>query len=329
MNILIVDDSPVSRTFLADMLREEGYADVAVAASVNEAFRIICPGSEGSVCGLVDLILMDINMPGKDGIQGCRELKEVEQFQDIPVIMVSALEQLAHLEPAFAAGAMDYLHKPPNRVELLARVRSALRLKAEMDRRKARERELVALAMRLEEMNQELQRLSSLDGLTGIANRRLCNAFIDREWRRAARDGTHFAVLMVDVDCFKAYNDSYGHLEGDDCLRRVATALQATIHRPGDLLARYGGEEFIALLPGTEGNGALLVAESMRAAVAALGVEHRRSPVADHVTVSIGVASVIPGPDSDAERLIAAADAALYGAKRGGRNRVLLPAVAP
>ncbi|HEY6008897.1 MAG TPA: diguanylate cyclase [Geobacteraceae bacterium] len=322
MNILIVDDSSVTRTFLTDMLQDAGYAHILHAASVDEAFRLLCPGEDGLFCNLVNLILMDINMPGKDGIQGCRELKKVFPFQDIPVIIVSGLDQLDNLEPAFAAGAMDYLTKPPHRVELLARVRSALRLKEEMDRRQARERELLALTRRLEEVNHELQRLSTVDGLTGIANRHFCNEFLDREWRRAVREEIPFAVAMADVDCFKAFNDTYGHLAGDDCLRRVAVALGGAVRRPGDLLARYGGEEFIALLPGTTGDGALAVAEAMRVAVAKLGLEHTRSPVAGHVTVSIGVASATPGRHDGAQGLVAAADAALYAAKRAGRNRV-------
>ncbi len=328
MNILIVDDSPVTRVFLADLLRDEGYEKLLHAASVDEAFGLIAPGTEE--CGTdVGLILMDINMPGKDGIRGCRELKEDERLRDIPVIIVSGLDQLDNLEQAFAAGATDYLTKPPHRVELVARVRSALRLKEEMDRRKARERELLALTRCLEETNAALERLSTLDALTGIANRHVCNEFLYREWRRAVREGTVFAVVMVDVDCFKAYNDTYGHLGGDDCLRRVAAGLQETMRRPGDLLARYGGEEFVALLPGTDREGALVVAEAMRTAVARLNLEHARSPVAPHVTVSIGVASTIPDRDAGVDELVAAADAALYAAKRAGRNRVRCFDLAP
>jgi diguanylate cyclase (GGDEF)-like protein len=322
MQILIVDDSSVTRVFLADMLREEGYEQILQAASVDEAFRLLASLAGEADTHSVSLILMDINMPGKDGIQGCRELKAAEQLRDIPVIIVSGLDQLDNLEPAFAAGAVDYLTKPPHRVELLARVRSALRLKAETDRRKAREQELLTLTRRLGEMNDALERLSALDGLTGIANRRFCDEFLDREWRRSLREGLPFAVVMADVDCFKAFNDTYGHLAGDGCLRRVATALQGAMHRPGDLLARYGGEEFIALLPGTDRDGALVVAEAMRSVVEALHLEHGSSTVAPHVTVSIGVASAVPVRDARVEEVIAAADAALYGAKGDGRNRV-------
>jgi len=321
MSILIVDDSIVSRTYLADMLKEEGYADIVQAGSMEGVFSLIREG--GAVfCSPVDLVLLDINLPGQDGIEGCRELKRSEQFRDVPVIIVSGLEQLENLESAFAAGAMDYLTKPPNRLELKVRVSSALKLKVEMDRRKARERELMDMTLRLEEANRELRRLSARDGLTGLANRRAGDDFLTREWLRAARERKEFSVIMVDIDCFKAYNDSHGHLEGDDCLKKVASALQRGLHRPADLLVRYGGEEFMALLPDTGQEGALIVAIAMKEEVAALQLLHGSSTVSPRVTVSIGIASVTPGEDMPVEHLIDEADRALYRAKLEGRNRI-------
>jgi len=322
MQIMIVDDSGVSRHFFADLLRDAGYSDIVQAESVEEAFRIICADGGDKGCAQVDLILMDINMPGKDGIQGCRELKKLDGFNDIPVIIISGTEHLENLHDAFEAGAVDYLGKPPHKVELLARVRAALRLKTEMDRRKARERELVAMAGKLEEMNRELKRLSTHDTLTGLPNRHSFNEFLAREWRRAVRKKQPFSVIMIDIDCFKAYNDIYGHLEGDNCLRRVAKALQREVRRPGDFLARFGGEEFIALLPDTDSNGAAAVAAAMLADVAGLGIRHKGSTVDKHVTVSIGYASISAEKTADPDRLIGAADAALYKAKHEGRNQV-------
>ncbi len=321
MGILIVDDSIVTRTYLADMLREEGFSDILQAGSMEGVFAMI---REWSTLprNPVDLVLLDINLPGQDGIEGCRELKGIELFRDVPVIIVSGQEQLETLEPAFAAGAMDYLGKPPNRLELKVRVSSALKLKAEMDRRKERETELLNLTLRLEEANRELRRLSTRDGLTGLANRRAGDEFLSREWLRAAREGKAFSIIMVDIDCFKAYNDSHGHLEGDDCLKRVAAALQRVMHRPGDLLVRYGGEEFMALLPDTDGEGALIVAIAMKEEVAALQLPHGSSTVSPIVTVSIGVDSAMPGEELEAERLIEEADRALYRAKQEGRNRI-------
>lgn len=326
MSILIVDDSIVTRTYLADMLHDEGFCDILQAGSMEGVFSMIREGG-ALFRNHVDLVLLDINLPGKDGIEGCRELKKIEQFRDVPVIIVSGQEQLENLEPAFAAGAMDYLSKPPNRLDLKVRIGSALKLKAEMDRRKAREGELVELTLRLEEANRQLRRLSSRDGLTGLANRRAGDEFLSREWLRAAREGKEFSIIMVDIDCFKAYNDSHGHLEGDDCLKKVAAALQRVMHRPGDLLVRYGGEEFMALLPDTDREGALIVAIAMKEEVDALKLLHGSSSVSPRVTVSIGVESAVPNEDMEVEQLIDEADRALYRAKQEGRNRICVAEV--
>jgi diguanylate cyclase (GGDEF)-like protein len=323
MNILIVDDSAVSRSFLTDMLNEAGFADIIQAESMEEVFTIFCCG-EKSICTLVDLVLLDIHLPGKDGIEGCRELKQIEQFQDVPVIIISGLDQLDNLESAFAAGAIDYLTKPPDRLELKVRVSSALKLKGEIDRRKARERELLEMTARLEEVNRELRYRSTRDGLTGVANRYAGDDFLSREWLRAIREQQEFSVIMIDIDFFKLYNDSHGHLKGDECLKKVAAALQRGIHRPADLLVRYGGEEFMALLPDTGCEGALSVGMIMKEMIAIAQLQHGSSLVSPYVTVSIGIATVKPGEGMPVERLIAAADQALYRAKQAGRNRICM-----
>ena len=288
---------------------------------MEEVFAMFCSGNQ-STCTLVDLVLLDINLPGKDGIDGCRELKLIDQFRDVPVIMISGMDQVETLEPAFAAGAVDYLTKPPNTLELKARISSALKLKGEIDNRKARERDLLHLTEQLEAANLKLQLLSSRDGLTGLANRQAGTDFLSREWLRAAREQKEFSVIMIDIDFFKLYNDSHGHLEGDECLKKVANALQSGLQRPADLLVRYGGEEFMALLPDTGREGALSVGNAIKEAVAAVQLHHGNSAVSPHVTVSIGIASTTPDPDMPVEWLIAAADRALYQAKQEGRNRI-------
>jgi diguanylate cyclase (GGDEF)-like protein len=326
MNILIVDDSALSRIFLADMLLETGYANILQAGSMEEVFATYCGDEDGNSCSIVDLVLLDINLPGKDGIEGCLELKRFEQFRDVPVIIVSGRSQQENLKAAFAAGAVDYLSKPPSRLELQVRVRSALKLKRETDQRKSRELELLELSEKLAAANQELQLLSSRDGLTGLANRHAGREFLSREWLRAIREQREFSVIMVDIDCFKLFNDTYGHLAGDECLCAVAAALRRGLKRPADLLVRYGGEEFMALLPDTSPEGAFAVSGAMQAEVAELQLVHGSSPVAPHVTVSIGVASMVPTEDELVERLIAAADSQLYLAKKGGRNRICVAA---
>jgi diguanylate cyclase (GGDEF)-like protein/PAS domain S-box-containing protein len=163
--------------------------------------------------------------------------------------------------------------------------------------------------------------LAATDGLTGLANRRSFDETFDREWRRARREETPLALLMIDADKFKALNDRYGHPQGDRCLKAITAAIAERVRRPGDLAARYGGEEFAVLLPGTEAAGAHSLAEDIRRAVLALGIEHAGS-AEGRVTVSIGAACVIPGDATAPAQLLAAADAALYAAKANGRNRV-------
>jgi diguanylate cyclase (GGDEF)-like protein len=191
-------------------------------------------------------------------------------------------------------------------------------------RRRAGELEaLVAVRTgQLETANRELERLAGIDGLTGVANRRIFDNRLKEEWTRAARLGTPLSLLMLDIDFFKAFNDLHGHLGGDECLRAVARAISAQALRPGDLVARYGGEEFAVILPGVLSEGAVAVAEKMRAAVSSLEIHDPGSAVAGHVTISAGVASCTPRRDGTPTELIAAADAALYDAKHAGRNRV-------
>lgn len=178
----------------------------------------------------------------------------------------------------------------------------------------------------LEEANQELARLASQDGLTQVANRRSFDKYLDKEWQRLARERSPLSLILCDVDCFKAYNDSYGHQMGDDCLQRVAEAIRETVTRPGDLVSRYGGEEFAVILPNTPTTGAMQIAEEIRSAVKGLGMRHKKSVVCPYVTLSLGVASVLPsyGDSASPILLIAAADKALYRAKDHGRDRVML-----
>lgn len=174
----------------------------------------------------------------------------------------------------------------------------------------------------LTQANIQLEVMSRTDGLLGIANRQCLNERLDQEWRRAKRERTPLALLMLDADYFKRYNDTYGHQAGDHCLQAIAQSALSALHRPADLLARYGGEEMAILLPNTELEGACTVAANIAAQVSAMHIPHGASPVADHVTVSIGVTSMIPDQAAPLDRLIAAADRALYQAKEGGRNQI-------
>jgi diguanylate cyclase (GGDEF)-like protein len=191
---------------------------------------------------------------------------------------------------------------------------------------KAREKELARLVeertRQLEEANQELKRLSFLDGLTGIANRRHFDHILDIEWRRAVRSQTPISVILIDVDFFKLYNDTYGHQKGDRCLKQVAQILSKTSNRAGDLVARYGGEEFAAILPGASAKDAAVWAEIVRQGVEQAKIPHESSKASAYVTISIGIAGMIPEKDVLPDVLLATADQALYQAKGGGRNQI-------
>jgi len=172
------------------------------------------------------------------------------------------------------------------------------------------------------EAEKELRRLSYLDSLSGVANRRYFDEIIFREWRRAARNAKPLSLIIADIDFFKPYNDTYGHLEGDNCLKKVANTLKASLKRPADMIARYGGEEFAIVLPDTNSKDAAVIAESQRLNIEALKVAHRKSKIAPVVTISLGVATAVPKQNSSHTELISAADQALYQAKDKGRNRV-------
>ncbi|MFC1685002.1 diguanylate cyclase [Pseudomonadota bacterium] len=327
MWILIVDDSEDIRLLLGRYLEKAGYKHVLQAVSAQQAFRLLGMGEEApsSAEGRldIDLILLDIVMQGMDGVDACRRIRETEAHADTPIIMVSAISDVALLEEAFDAGATDYVEKPVNKIELLARMRSALRLKEEMDRRKQHEALLMNLTAQLKEANEALRALTISDGLTGVANRRRFDEYIQHEWNRAQRTGLPLSLLMIDIDDFKAYNDTYGHQAGDDCLKQVAEAINRALHRPADLVARYGGEEFAVVLPDTDEAGAVELANSLREVVAGLGVAHRASRAAEYVTISLGVASQVPSQGQCFPELINMADQALYQAKHQGRNRVV------
>lgn len=183
---------------------------------------------------------------------------------------------------------------------------------------------LGARNQKLHQANEMLYQISRTDELTGIANRRHFDELFETEWRRAARLSKPIAVILIDIDFFKNYNDTYGHQMGDECLKRVANALKRAIKRPCDVLARYGGEEFIVVLSDTDGNGAVRVAKSIQSNVAALSIEHKNSHVGNTVTVSFGISSMVPEINGSPELLIAKADSALYQAKHEGRNRIKL-----
>lgn len=311
MQVLVIEDTVTSATLVCHQLTKMGLSATHArdGSSGIEMFRRARP----------DLVLLDIIMPGMDGFEVAHRIRQLEQAGDwTPIIFLTARASDADLQRAIEVGGDDYLVKPVSEVVLKAKV-SAMQRIAQM--RSA----LLVLTRKLDDANRELTRLSSVDGLTGIANRRRFDETLAREWRRASRSGVPLSLLIVDVDCFKAFNDNYGHQVGDECLKAVARTLEQCLRRPTDLVARYGGEEFAAILPETGLDGAHAVAESMRAAVEALAITHRFSVATNVVTISTGVACMEPSPPGETgmAELLKAADDALYRAKHQGRNRVV------
>jgi diguanylate cyclase (GGDEF)-like protein len=273
------------------------------------------------------IVLLDALMPVMDGFACCTHLQmiidsidssslngdthaeanKLDSVSRTPVLMITGLDDQESVDRAFAVGASDYVTKPIHIAVLRQRVRRLI--------------QQTQLYQQLEVANRELKRLASLDGLTGIANRRRFDEYIEAEWRHMTREKMPLSLILCDIDYFKKYNDTYGHQAGDSCLRKVANALNVCIKRSVDLVARYGGEEFAVILPNTTTAGASQVAEEIREFVNALKIPHAQSAVSEHVTLSLGVASMEPTLDTSPSMLIATADAALYRAKAAGRNR--------
>jgi two-component system chemotaxis family response regulator WspR len=312
--VLLVDDQAIVAEAIRRMLVDQ--PDIAFHSCTDVALagpkaRQLQP----------TVILQDLVMPGVDGFTLVRFFRADPETAGVPIIVLSSKEDPRDKSRAFEVGASDYLVKIPDKIELIARIRAHSRSYLLQRERDEAYRALEALKRELEASNLELARLSNQDGLTGLANRRRFDEALEIECRRAARDQNALSLIMIDVDFFKKYNDAYGHIAGDECLRRVAQALAQSARRPADLSARYGGEEFALILPSTPREGAPHVAEAVRCAVEALSIPHAGSSISQHVTLSLGIATLDPQHLSTPKTLVEHADRALYDAKRAGRNR--------
>lgn len=443
-NILIVDDLPGNLQLLTDALLKLGYT-VRSVTSGRRALKTVKVKRP-------DVILLDIKMPEMDGYQVCRVLKSDESLRNIPVIFISALDDAFDKVTAFNSGGVDYITKPFQIEEVVARLENQLTIQRQQrllekeitSRREIEEvlyqsRALLAsvlnssldgiaaiqavrnletgeiedfrclvvnpvlarafgrtgeeiigklglkkflkkiepelfdrfvniietgeplqqdfyyesgksswfhfvavklgdgcaitirditerkqIELALQKANQKLELLANLDGLTQVANRRCFNNRLQSEWQRLGREQQPLSLILLDIDAFKRYNDYYGHLAGDDCLIRIAQALQKATYRPADLVARYGGEEFAILLPNTDLEGGIKVAQNIQHEIYNLAIPHAQSGVKEMVTVSLGISSFIPTLEVQADTLVASADKALYDAKRQGRDRFSL-----
>ena len=330
-SILIVDDKPDNLRLLSTMLEAQGYK---TKKALNGKFAI-----KGAQVAPPDLILLDINMPVMNGYQVCAELRNHEKTGHIPIIFISALDRAIDKVKAFRIGGADYITKPFHLEEVLARVENQLRqqrlakkleeknlvLEKEIEVRLNTEEALVAA-------NQELERLANLDGLTEIPNRRSFDIHLNLQWQKHLNQTLPLALILCDVDHFKAYNDTYGHFRGDDCLRQIANCLRLVVEKTkisGAIPARYGGEEFAAILPNTKIRQAIEIAEQLQKEVFNHKIPHINSQVCKFVTLSLGVTTIIPQANLTTKNLIDITDCALYEAKKRGRNCVFSEQLIP
>jgi diguanylate cyclase (GGDEF)-like protein len=291
--VLVVDDNMANISVLAHVLDSE--YDVVFANNGREALELARSAQP-------DLILLDIVMPDMDGYEVCAQLKRDAATADIPVIFISGLDDHDAESRGIELGALDYITKPFSVGIVRARVRNHVELKRARDR---------------------LRSLAATDGLTGLANRRRLDEALHAECKRLARTQSQLGLIMLDIDHFKAFNDTYGHIAGDDCLRNVASTLSAAMIRGHDLAARYGGEEFACILPETTLPGTAAVAERIQADIQGLAIAHEASKVAHIITGSFGVVSIKCDAATVPGDVLRAADACLYRAKAQGRNRIV------
>jgi diguanylate cyclase (GGDEF)-like protein len=319
--ILVVDDAPENLDLLHRILSRKGF-QVIIAENGRKALEVARNQQP-------ELILLDVCMPEMDGYTTCQALKGDVEMKDIPVIFISALDEVVDKIKAFEVGGVDYIAKPFHAAEVIVRVNNHLtlrrlhhQLEVQNERLRQEISDRLAVEAALQNANKELERLAHMDGLTQVANRRSFDSRLSQEWRRLAREKTPLTLILCDVDFFKRYNDTYGHQAGDDCLRSVASTISNVLKRPSDLIARYGGEEFVIILPNTPLPGAIHVATEIKAAVRALEMVHSASSISQFVTLSIGIASTIPAIEFSSMSLLFAADRALYKAKSRGRDRI-------
>jgi diguanylate cyclase (GGDEF)-like protein len=324
--ILVADDDKVTRSLLRDFMESEGYRvmEATDGQQCLDAYKTAKP----------DLVLLDAVMPVMDGFTCCKQLIQIAKnnlvlalanfdtsnslnntvisklWDRTPILMITGLDDSESVDRAFEAGASDFVSKPINWAVLRQRVRRLL--------------QQGQLYKQLEAANQALQKLANVDGLTGVANRRRFDQYLNSQWLNSAQERSPLSLILCDIDFFKRYNDRYGHPAGDLCLQKVATVLGETAQKAQDLVARYGGEEFAVIMPQTHAPGAVRVAASMQAGVRELQITHEESAVSQYVTLSLGVATTVPSFESSPSDLILTADKALYQAKEEGRNRIIL-----
>ncbi len=327
---LSADSDPVRVLLVDDQLMVSEAVRRALLNQENLTFHY-CSNSAEALARAKEIrptvILQDLVMPGLSGLELVRHYRADPVTQAIPIIVLSTKEEPLVKSDAFKSGANDYLVKLPDQIELIARVRHHSRAYSNHLQRDEAYRALHKSQQQLMEVNRELERLTNVDGLTGLSNRRYFNEYMEAEWKRAVRTQDPLSVLMIDIDHFKQYNDTYGHLGGDEALKSVGQAIKGSCKRSTDLAARFGGEEFVVVLPMTPLVDVKGFAEKLCLSVEALHIAHSASSTGRYLTISVGGATAVPQRGELPLTMVDTADKALYEAKRSGRNRAIVRGV--
>ena len=322
----IVDDSNSVVLLVDDQLMVGETVRRALANEPNIVFHFCSePGAAVKTAERIapTVILQDLVMPGVEGLTLVREYRALEATRNTPIIVLSTREDPTTKRDAFALGANDYIVKLPDKIELIARIRYHSQAYLSRRQRDAAYKALHESQRQLMAANIELQRISNMDGLTGLNNRRRFDEYASTEWRRAVREKAPFGMLLVDIDQFKHYNDTNGHLAGDELLRRIGETIRTCCGRPADLPARYGGDEFAIVLPGIQAKGLDSIGERLCQAVRDLKIEHGGAIAGPYVTLSVGGAVTVPTEEGGVVDLIGIADRNMYEAKAKGRNKFI------
>jgi len=314
--VLIVDDTEANLIALAAILEGED-VNLLQARSGNEALKIILTNK-------IDIILLDVQMPDMNGFEVAEILRSNNKTKNIPIIFITAIsKEEEYIFKGYEIGAVDYLYKPIKNELLKSKIKVFLRLNKQAKIIEEKNCKLEKIIKELKEKKEEISRLARLDGLTGVYNRRVFDENFDNEWSRCFRNKKEISMVMIDIDYFKQYNDTYGHLEGDDALKKVAKEIVKTVGRSYDEVFRYGGEEFVVLLPETDYQGAFFIAENIRKNIEKLKIEHSGSTILNYLTISLGLSTCTPNDKNDKMSLLDVADKKLYEAKRGGKNKTI------
>ncbi len=308
MKILVTDDCQTDRLIIRRYLLSMKH-EVLLAGDGEQAISLFREHDP-------DLVLLDVRMPDMDGYQVVKKLRKIDQGWR-PILFLSSSTNSESFAKGINAGADDYLHKPIDKVILEAKLHA-------MERLVVMRKQLLDVTSKLAQEKEKIKLIANQDGLTEISNRRFLDQVLEQEFRRHQRSQNTISIIMIDIDFFKSYNDYFGHLSGDDVLRDCAKKMSQLICRAGDLVARYGGEEFCVVLPNTESNGAESFAEALRTGIEGLAIERDDLKNWKYLTISLGVSSIKPNQNDTVEKLLNAADQALYQAKQSGRNQVCI-----